>query len=144
MSNKQTYFRVCHKDTLQGLWYAFNGEFTGLIHNEFSFCQNNELRMDFDEEIVGWLSAVKNLEDLWVWFTKEDIARLQEHGWFIHEFEAEDVKFYDRFQHLVIKQDTSNVFMVHEIMQNGTIQEHYEDWCHYSGMPSPSAYAKKD
>ena len=51
--SKQTYFRVCHKDTLQGLWYTYEGEFTGLIHNEFGFCQNNALRMDFDEEIVG-------------------------------------------------------------------------------------------
>jgi hypothetical protein len=115
MSNKQTYFRVCHEDTLQGLWYTYEGEFTGLIHDKFNFCANAELRMDFDEEIVGWLSAVKNLEDLWVWFTKEDIAQLQDHGWFIHEFEAEDVKFYDRFQHTVIKQDTSKVIKIHKL-----------------------------
>ena len=110
--SKQTYYRVCHKDTLQGLWYDWKGRFTGLIHEEFSFCLNNKLEMDFDEEIVGWLSAVKNLEDLWAWFTKEDIAQLQEHGWFIHEFHAEDVKFYDRFQHTVIKQDTSKVIKI--------------------------------
>lgn len=121
--SKQTYFRVCHKDTLQGLWYTYNGEFTGLIHNEFGFCQNNELRMDFDEEIVGWLSAVETLDNLFHWFSKEDISRLQEHGWFIHEFEAIDVKFYERFQHTVIKQDTSKVVMVHELMRNGGTRE---------------------
>lgn len=106
------YYRVCNEETLQGLWYDYKGRFTGLIHEEFSFCLNNKLEMDFDEEIVGWLSAVKNLEDLWAWFTKEDIAQLQEHGWFIHEFHAEDVKFYDRFQHSVIKQDTSKVIKI--------------------------------
>lgn len=141
--SKQTYFRVCHKDTLQGLWYAFNGEFTGLIHNEFSFCANTELAMDFDPEIVGWLSATDSLDTLWNWFTKEDISRLQEHGWFIHEFEAEDVKFYERFQHTIIKQDTSEVLKVYEVLETGIVQEQLEDWCHYSGMPSPSAYVKK-
>jgi hypothetical protein len=50
--------------------------------------------MDFDEEIVGWLSAVENLEDLWVWFSKEDIRKLQEYGWFIYEYQVKDYKFY--------------------------------------------------
>jgi len=126
MSCKQTYFRVCHKDTLQGLWYAFNGEFTGLIHNEFSFCANSNLAMDFDEEIASWLSAVETLDNLFFWFTKDDIIILQKHGWFIHEFEAEDVKFYERFQHTVIKQDTSKVIKVHEVMFNYTVSEYNE------------------
>lgn len=106
------YYRVCHKHTLQGLWYDYKGDFTGLIHDQFNFCKNNELRMDFDDEIVGWLSATDSLDTLFFWFTKEDIQNLQEHGWFIHEFEAEDVKFYERFQHLIIKQDTSKVIRI--------------------------------
>jgi hypothetical protein len=105
----KTYYRVCHKETLQGLWYAYNGEFTGLIHNTFDFCENSSLEMEFDETLVGWLSAVESLEDLWKWFTQNDIIKLQEHGWYIHEFEAKDVKFYERFQHLIINQDTSKV-----------------------------------
>lgn len=113
MSN--TYFRVCHRDTLQGLWYTYNGEFTGLIHNEFSFCTNRDLEMEFDESIVGWLSATDTLDSLWRWFSKEDIIKLQEHGWYIHEFHTEDVKFYERFQHLIIKQDTSRVVRIIEI-----------------------------
>jgi hypothetical protein len=63
--------------------------------------------MPFDKEIVGWLSATDSLESLWKWFSQDDIIKLQEHGWYIFEFEANDVKFYDKFQHLVIKQDTS-------------------------------------
>jgi hypothetical protein len=117
MSNKKILYRVCHKETLQGLWYAFNGEFTGLIHNEFSFCQNNSLEMEFDEEIVGWLSAVETIEQLFKWFSEEDIAKLEEHGWFIHEFETDDVKFYERFQHQIIKQDTSKVVRVYELKE---------------------------
>lgn len=101
------YYRVCHKDTLQGLWYDFSGDFTGLIHNEFNFCLNNELKMDFDDELVGWLSATDSLDTLWNWFPKEDILILQEYGWFVFQFEAIETKFYERFQHWVINQKTS-------------------------------------
>lgn len=105
----KTFYRVCNENTQQGLWYDFSGKFTGLIHNDFKFCQNNSLEMEFDEELVGWLSAVKNLEDLWQWVSQEDIKQLQKHGWYIFEYKAKDYKFYERFQHLVIKQDTSKV-----------------------------------
>ena len=55
----KTYYRVCNKDTLQGLWYAINGEFTGLIHNDFNFCQNTSLKMDFDTELVGYQQLIR-------------------------------------------------------------------------------------
>lgn len=101
------FYRVCNSDTQQGLWYHFNGEFTGLIHDTFSFCKNNQLEMDFDSELVGFLSATDSLESLYYWFPKEDIIKLQEHGWFIHKYHSEDYKFYDKFQHLVIHQEKS-------------------------------------
>ena len=63
------FYRVCHVKTLQGLWYDYNGDFTGFIHDRFNFCKNNELKMDFDEEIVGWLSATDSLEKLFNWLT---------------------------------------------------------------------------
>lgn len=103
----KTFYRVCNLNTMQGLWYDYKGEFTGLIHNEFNFCTNNQLKMDFDPEIVGWLSAVEELDHLWAWFSKKDIFKLQEHDYFIHQFEASESKFYERFQHLIIKQDTA-------------------------------------
>lgn len=103
----KTYYRVCNINSKQGLWYDYKGEFTGLIHDKFDFCTNTKLAMDFDEELVGWLSAVDNLEALWQWFTKDDLLGLQEHDYFIHAFEAEEEKFYERFQHLVIKQETA-------------------------------------
>jgi hypothetical protein len=115
MKTQNTYYRVCHKETLQGLWYTYSGDFTGLIHNEFDFCLNTKLEMEFDETIVGWLSATESLESLWKWFTKEDIKKLQKHGWYIHEFKAKDAKFYERFQHTIIKQDTSKVIRLIEI-----------------------------
>jgi hypothetical protein len=103
------FYRVCNPETQQGLWYDQSGNFTGLIHNEFNFCENSKLEMDFDEELVGWLSAVPTLDDLYKWFTVEDIIKLQEQGWFIHEYEAESFWFYEKFQHMVICQKTSKI-----------------------------------
>jgi hypothetical protein len=49
---KKLFYRVCHKDTLQGLWYDYKGLFTGKIHNEFDFCTHNKLKMDFDSHLI--------------------------------------------------------------------------------------------
>lgn len=112
---KKIFYRVCHEDYLMGLWYSYTGNFTGLIHDDFDFCANSSLKMDFDPELVGWLSATDNLEDLYHWFPKQDIERLQNFGWYIHEFEAADYKFYEKFQHLVISQETSKLIRKIEI-----------------------------
>lgn len=109
---RKKFYRVCHKQTFQGLWYDYEGNFTGLIHDDFNFCENSELKMDYDPEIVGWLSAVETIDDLFRWFTKDDIQKLEEYGWFIHEFDAIDFKLYEPFQHIIINQNTSNVIRV--------------------------------
>lgn len=109
------FYRVCNPEQAQGLWYSFDGEFTGLIHDRFKFCLNNELRMDFDEDIVGYLSAVPDLGILWQWFTEDDVRELQKHGWFIHEYESEDYWFYERFQHHVIHKEKSIIIRKIEI-----------------------------
>lgn len=108
-TSKTKFYRVSHASTQQGLWYNMNGIFTGLIHNEFNFCKNNELLMDFDETIVGYLSATPTLDELFNWFTKDDIVKLQEHDYYIHVFESDDYKFYDRFQHFVINKESSKL-----------------------------------
>lgn len=108
-TSKTKFYRVSHVSTQQGLWYNMNGIFTGLIHNELNFCKNNELLMDFDETIVGYLSATPTLDELFNWFTKDDILKLQEHDYYIHVFESDDYKFYDRFQHFVINKESSKL-----------------------------------
>lgn len=52
---ERVFYRVCHEHSLRGLWYDYQGGFTGIIHNEFNFCKNNEMKMDFDIELVGFL-----------------------------------------------------------------------------------------
>lgn len=105
--DEKVFYRVCHEETLRGLWYDYKGNFTGLIHNEFNFCKHKDLQMDYDPELVGWLSATDTLDKLFEWFPPSDILKLQQEGWYLHKFVATDVKFYDRFQHLVINQETS-------------------------------------
>lgn len=103
--NKKIFYRVAHRHSGQGLWYDSLGSFTGLIHDKFSFCKNKDLGMDFDPELVGWLSATDSLETLYQWFTEEDIIELQKHGWYIAMYETDDYKFYDRFQHYVVNKN---------------------------------------
>ena len=42
------FYRVANKETNQGLWYDQKGNFTGLIHGRFDFCENTNLPMPFD------------------------------------------------------------------------------------------------
>ena len=107
MSDSKIFYRVSNIETHQGLWYDINGCFTGLIHNDFNFCANNTLAMDFDATIVGYLSTAETLDQLYQWFTKEDILKLQQFNYFIHEYETKDFRFYDRFQHWLINRDNS-------------------------------------
>lgn len=104
---KKTFYRVCNLDTKQGLWYNYEGNFTGLIHNDFNFCQNSSLEMEFDEDIVGYISVTDDYDSLFHWFTKEEILKLQEHGYYIHVYESDDHRFYERFQHYIVNQDSA-------------------------------------
>lgn len=112
----KTFYRVSNIDTQQGLWYNFQGKFTGLIHKDFNFCKNKDLEMDFDEELVGYLSVTDSLDTLYNWFSKEDILELQKHGYFIHVYQTDSYKFYEKFQHLVIKKSES--ILVEKIILN--------------------------
>ena len=101
------YYRVSDTRTNQGLWYDMNGKFTGLIHGKFSFCANSNFEMPFDEGLVGWLSATDSLDELFEWFPKFDIIRLQNFGYKICEYEATEIKEYKN--HLLINQESSKL-----------------------------------
>lgn len=103
------FYRVCNPETEQGLWYDYQGNHVGLIHGKFKFCVNAELPMPYDEELVGWLSATDTFTSLLDWFPLDDIRELQKHGWYVHVYEVDNYKFYDRFQHYVICQKTSKL-----------------------------------
>lgn len=65
--------------------------------------------MDPDPELDGFLSATKTIEELFQWFPMADILKLQEHGFFIYEYETPDSRFYDRFQHWIICKEKSRI-----------------------------------
>lgn len=99
------FYRVSNLESQQGLWYDFDGNFTGLIHNKFDFCTNNELPMPYNKDVVGWLSTVDKLNELFFWFTKEDIKKLEEFGYGIAVYEATEYMIHEN--HYLIKQDSS-------------------------------------
>lgn len=102
---KKLFYRVANNKTQQGLWYNFAGGFTGLIHEKFDFCMNTKLPMPYDKNIVGWLSATDTLEDLFNWFSRDDIEKLEQYGYRITTYEAAEYKFHNN--HWIIKQDSS-------------------------------------
>ena len=99
------FYRVGNVKTQQGLWYDFNGNFTGLIHGQYNFCSANVLPMPFDQQVVGWLSATDTLENLFYWFTKDDLKLLEPQGFFIGVYSATDYRQYEN--HWLINQATS-------------------------------------
>lgn len=101
------FYRLANNQTEQGLWYDFEGEFTGAIHDEFNFCMNTKLPMPYDKNIVGWLSATMTLDDLFKWFSRDDIGKLEKYGYRVAVYKASEYKFYNG--HWLIKQDSSRL-----------------------------------
>ena len=99
------FYRVGNVIAQRGLWYDFDGKFTGLIHNEYDFCSCHDLPMPFEAGVVGWLSATDTLDDLLNWFTKEDLRLLEPHGYFIGVYEATEYRQYEN--HWLINQRSS-------------------------------------
>jgi len=92
----------------QGLWYNNKGEFTGDIHTaNLNWLQASQLKMPFEEQLVGYLSVADSLEHLYQWFSREELSNLQKIGFCVYEYEASDFKFYDLYKHNVINAKTS-------------------------------------
>lgn len=111
MTKKTTFYRVGNPNKgNQGMWYKPDGEFSGDIHTKYIFCKNNTMLMPFDPECVGYLSATKTLEELYIWFSKEEVVQLQEFGFSILKYEATDYKFHNG--HWLINQGSSTLVEV--------------------------------
>lgn len=131
----KTFYRVANSQTNQGLWYDRQGNFTGLIHDKFNFCQNRDLEMPFDKDIVGWLSATDDLDSLWHWFSKDDIKKLEEHGYFITAYTAESYRYHQN--HWVICEKTS---LIKEIIPLKSLQKGiFKGNCNRTACQKPNA-----
>ena len=93
-------------DSTEGLWYNKEGVHTGLIYTEFNWLSASSLVMPFEPELVGYISVADSLEHLYNWFTKNEIIKLQEKGFNILEYIADDYKFYKLYKHNVINQNS--------------------------------------
>jgi len=107
---KKIFYRVANNTSNQGLWYDIDGNFTGLIHEKYSFCRSNVLPMPFDENVVGYLSCTDTLDELYEWFPKEDIVQLEEHGYFLTVYESEDYREYEN--HWVFNQNNATFIQI--------------------------------
>jgi hypothetical protein len=108
--DKKRFYRVgIVNNNNTGLWYNQQGEFTGLIHEKFEWLGASKLEMPYDTEIVGYLSVADSMQHLYQWFTKDEILKLQECGYAVFEYVADDYKFYNLYQHNVINAQTSIV-----------------------------------
>lgn len=101
------FFRIADNKTRQGLWYDYQGKFTGLIHGKYNFCGASKLPMPYDPRLIGWLSTTDKLETLFLWFTKDEIKRLEQSGYELSVYEATEYMEYEN--HWVIKQDSSRL-----------------------------------
>jgi hypothetical protein len=92
---KKVFYRVEGSDNHKGLWYDRDGTFQNRIANIYPPCKNGDLPMPYDDKVLGYLSAVDRIEDLYYWFSKEDLINMANHGFVLKKFESEDYIFYD-------------------------------------------------
>ena len=92
---KKVFYRVEGADGHKGLWYDKDGQFSNRISKVYPPCKNGELPMPYDEKVIGYLSCVEKLEDLYYWFSEEDLISMKEYSFILKKFESTDYKFYD-------------------------------------------------
>jgi hypothetical protein len=107
--SSQLYYRVQQEDNTQGLWYNRDGTFNNrIVTPEYNYLKAHSVPMSFDKEIAGgWLSAVKNIKTLDNWFSKDELEKLKEQGFYVFEFKVEQARFYEPYQHDLIHAESS-------------------------------------
>lgn len=102
---EKTFFRIHHPDNL-GLWYNKDGVFTRELDKYSLSCAN--LEMDKNDDCAGgFLSCTDTLDNLFNWFTREEIQRLEEAGYRACVFKAQEHKFHDKYKHFLFKEEGS-------------------------------------
>lgn len=74
------FYRIGHSDSGNGLWYDRDGNWTGLAIDKYQL-QSNQIPMGFDKNIQGWISVTDSVDDLYKWFTREEMGVLANHGY---------------------------------------------------------------
>lgn len=105
--NKKIFYRLGTTDK-SGMWYDQNGNFHGAMNSPaFSMLKNHSLKMPYCSDTVGYLSAVETIDELLLWFPKEDLKILEPLGFKILKYEATDYKLNKKYNHWLINEDSS-------------------------------------
>lgn len=86
-------WRIENEETMVGMWYDKNGVPTNYIHSIDGI--SKDLPMDKDVEHYRqqgkeWYSGCSRKEDMFHWFSKDDITALNQDGYKLYEFEADE------------------------------------------------------
>lgn len=107
--NTKLFYRVEGIDGHAGLWYDRDGTFTNRIKTIEPACINCDLPMPYDDQVLGYVSAVDDLADLYAWFSKEDLQAMLKYGFVLKIFESTDYKYYHN--HWLIKIDSPVLYV---------------------------------
>lgn len=93
MSNENggTVFRIENPDTMQGLWYDKDGNFSPFI-KRLSDAKCKDLPMGFDltykDAGTAWFSACADFPQMREWFHFQDVVELAQAGYHLFRFEV--------------------------------------------------------
>ena len=102
---EKLFYRVHHPRDL-GLWYNGKAEFTNEIEKLDLKCA--KLDMSFDDNCAGgFISCTDTLDNLYNWFSREELLKLVDNGYDVLVFKAEESKFHEKFKHHLFKKEGS-------------------------------------
>lgn len=88
--------RVCTTDGIgEGIWYDKFGNQKNNGLPSFQFYHAPTFPMPYSKEHADFISVANNIQELFFWFTPEDIKQLEPMGYYITLFEAEKLKEYE-------------------------------------------------
>lgn len=83
-------YRVTSTDKDCSFWYDENGQ-PSEVFKEYGWLTASKLPMPFDQNMVGWLSGTFTMEQLYGWFSKEELIELCKDGKYcLHEYETNE------------------------------------------------------
>ena len=90
----KTIYRIENPNTMNGMWYDYNGNFNPTIQN---LCPNSIAKDfpmgycdDHKKDSKDWYSAGKSKENMHYWFSKEDALNLINNGFSLFEFKVNE------------------------------------------------------
>lgn len=114
-----TLYRVENPDTMAGLWYDGQGNFTEYVKT-LDEGQCRDLPMPYDLSVAGgWFSACDNLADMANWFSQRDLEQLAVRGYGLYEVTVPDQDVKPLAGHAVFRRELAS-FQLLDLGELGT------------------------